>query len=49
MITRTEFWQCQPFELWLLIEANTPEKEYTKSGMTESEVKEIYEQAYGKS
>ena len=43
----SEFWQLHPKEFWWLVEANRAPKTYA-GGMTESEVREIYDQAFGK-
>ena len=44
-MTRSEFWDCHPIELWWLLEAKKPVKMY--GNMTEYEVKEIYEDEFG--
>jgi len=44
-VTRTEFWQMAPIELWWLLEAKKPPKDY--AGMSEYEVAELYEETYG--
>jgi hypothetical protein len=46
-LTRDQFWKADPRELWWLVEAVKPPKMYGK--MTEDEVAEIYEEAYGRS
>jgi hypothetical protein len=45
-MTRVDFWASDPVELWWFVEAARPQKTYA-GGMTESEVAEIYEEAYG--
>jgi hypothetical protein len=45
-MSRTDFWASDPVELWWIIEACRPQKIYA-GGMTEDEVAEIYEEAYG--
>jgi len=41
-----EFWAMHPDEFWWLAEASRPRKVYA-GGMTEDEVAELYEDAYG--
>jgi len=40
-----EFWQLHPQEFWWMAEAKRPPKMYGK--MSEHEVAEMYEEAYG--
>lgn len=44
-MTRDEFWSLHPTEFWWLVDAHTPKKMYLN--MSEDEVREIYEEAYG--
>lgn len=42
-----DFWRLHPVEFWWLVEANRAPKTFGK--MTEAEVAEMYEDAYGSS
>ena len=46
-MSRDEFWRMDPAELWWLVEHHRPVKMY--GSMTEDEVAQIYEEAYGAS
>jgi hypothetical protein len=44
-LTPSEFWGCDPVEVWWLVEAAQPVKMY--GDMTEGEVAAIYAETYG--
>jgi hypothetical protein len=44
-MTAEQFWRLSPTELWWWVEAKRPVRMYGR--MTEDEVRQIYDEAYG--